>query len=131
MKNRVVYTERKVYNKYDNNHYMLYLNEEILPEYIPECSNEEQGEPTTGYAYTGNQADGGTLIEATEDSYEQFVSGLIRLKYTADAESAINSNALLSMMDPTHERAVEFKTEWEIFQHYREECKENAKTVLS
>jgi len=128
-----IYKERKKFEKYDNEHYLLYLNERPA-NFIQSSGTQEREtvpEPVPGYSYTGTMPDGGTLIKASRASYEEFVAGLIRLKYTADAENAINANMILSLSDPTHERAEEFKAEWEIFQQYREECKENAKTVIS
>lgn len=34
--NRVIYTERKSFEKYDDKHFIAYLNEEIIPDYVPE-----------------------------------------------------------------------------------------------
>lgn len=134
MENRVIYTEKKAYNKYDESRYMVYLNEEILPDYMPEDLPEDSElrlQPVTGYAYTGTEPDGGTLIEAKFANYDDFVAGLIRLKYTADAESAINSNMILAISDSKNSRAKEFKTEWQAFQTYRDECKAQARLLLS
>lgn len=134
MENRVVYTEEKKYSKYDEGHYMTYLGEEILTDYIPEDLPEDSElrlQPVTGYAYTGTEPDGGTLIEASDANYDDFVAGLIRLKYTPDAESAINSNMLLAVVSPENPRADEFKNEWQAFQNYREECKEISRKLLA
>lgn len=134
MENRVVYTEKKAYNKYDESRYMVYLNEEILTDYIPEDLPEDsplRAQSVTGYAYTGTEQDGGTLIEAKDANYDDFVAGLIRLKYTADAESAINSNMILAISDSKNSRAKEFKIEWQAFQTYRDECKVQARLLLS
>lgn len=129
-----VYKERRKYERYDSEHYLLYLNEQPA-DFISSSGNmqerEKDPEPVPGFSYTGNMPDGGTLIKAPEASYEEFVAGLIRLKYTADAENAINANMILALSDPGHERTAEFKAEWEVFQLYREECKENAKAVLA
>ena len=131
---KVVYTEEKKYSKYDEGHYMIYLGEEILTDYIPEDLPEDSElrlQPVTGYAYTGTEPDGGTLIEASDANYDDFVAGLIRLKYTPDAESAINSNMLLAVVSPVNPRADEFKDEWQAFQNYREECKEISRKLLA
>lgn len=129
-----VYSEKRKFEKYDSEHYLLYLNEQPA-DFISSSGTMQEGvpdpEPVPGFSYTGNMPDGGTLIKASRASYEEFVSGLIRLKFTADAENAINANMILSLSDPGHERAAEFKAEWEVFQQYREECKENAKAVLA
>ena len=79
---KVTYLDRKKYEKYDDNHFIVYLNEEIIPDYVPETITEgrEVPEPCTAYAYSGSEKDGGTIIEATSASYDDFVAGLVRLK---------------------------------------------------
>lgn len=132
MDNKVIYTEKKAYNKFDEGRYMLYLNEEIVPDYVPEkLSGEENPEPITGYAYTGSELDGGTLIQAKEANYDNFVSGLIRLRYSADSEAAIQANMIVALNDPENTRVDEFREEWNTFQAYRAQCKEVAKALLA
>lgn len=64
METRAIYTERKTFVRYDDNHYLLYLNEEVLENHVPEGhGGEPEPEPCTAYAYTGTCEDGGTLIE--------------------------------------------------------------------
>lgn len=76
METRAIYTERKTFVKYDDNHYLLYLNEEVLENHVPEGhGGEPEPEPRVAYAYTGTCEDGGTLIEAADATYERFVSG--------------------------------------------------------
>lgn len=45
METRAIYTERKTFVKYDDNHYLLYLNEEVLENHVPEGHG---GEPEPG-----------------------------------------------------------------------------------
>ena len=133
MKHRIVHTEKKTYNKYDTDHYLLYLGEEILDNYIPGDIPEDselKSLPITGYAYTGDQPDGGTLIQANESTYEAFVDGLIRNRYTQSEVEAIQANTLLSLTDPGNVRAEEFRQEWAAYQEYREKCKADAKAIL-
>ena len=67
METRAIYTERKTFVKYDDNHYLLYLNEEVLENHVPEGhGGEPEPEPRVAYAYTGTCEDGGTLIEAAD-----------------------------------------------------------------
>ena len=132
MENRVIYTERKTYNKYDQEHYIIYLREEIIQDYIPENLPEDcEPVPVIGYAYTGNHPDGGTIIQAHEATYEAFVSGLIRQRYMQNEVEAIQSNMLLALTDPGNDRAMEFRSEWETYQQLRQECKTNASTLLN
>lgn len=87
----VCYIQRKNYVKFDNEHYLLYLNEEKA-----EVKNEETGEGVQGFAYTGNHPDGGTLVEAKDVTDEnrraKFVAGLIGTEYDIDSQIAILAN---------------------------------------
>ena len=77
--------------KFDNEHYLLYLNEEEA-----EVKNEETGESVQGFAYTGSHPDGGTLVEAKDVTDEnrraKFVAGLIGTEYDIDSQIAILAN---------------------------------------
>ena len=95
------YTQRKNYVQFDENHTVLYLNEQPC-----EIPNEETGESVSGFSYTGNMPDGGTLIETkdvTDDNRRaKFVAGLIGTEYDIDAQIAILVNG-----DDTNEHADE------------------------
>lgn len=46
METRAIYTERKTFVKYDDNHYLLYLNEEVLENHVSEGhGGEPEPEP--------------------------------------------------------------------------------------
>ena len=124
---RKIYFDRKKHIKYDDNHYLLYLNEEVLENYTPETMQGGTAQPTTAYAYTGDFEDGGTMIEATEATYDAFVSGLVRKKYSADRVEAITLNKLSG----DKERNIEFEKEFKELENYRNECKAAAKLVLA
>ena len=51
------YNERKKFEIYDGSHVLLYLNEQAT-----ELTNEETGDKTEGYSYTGDMPDGSTII---------------------------------------------------------------------
>jgi len=127
--NKQVYSEKRTFIKYDNEHYLLYLNEENV-EYTPQIEENEKSTPIPGYSYTGDMEDGGTLVEAKSATYPEFVNGLIRKQYDASAESAIQSNRLIALIEPEHERSEEYIANWNNFQDYREQCKKQAKAVL-
>ena len=129
-----IYPKKKTFSKFDEKHFIVYLNEEQA-DYVPSLSGMEQREgenvePVPGYSYSGPLVDGGTMIEAKEACYAEFVSGLLRLSYSADAESAILANMTVALSEPKNERAAEFKTEWKAFQAKREECKQLAHRLL-
>ena len=121
METRAIYTERKTFVKYDDNHYLLYLNEEVLENHVPEGhGGEPEPEPCTAYAYTG------TLIEAADATYERFVSGLVRTRYSADRVEAITLNKLGS----DTARMAEFEAEFEELERYRSDCKARVRALL-
>lgn len=119
--NKVSYNERKNYVKFDDGHYLLYLNEETA-----EITNEETGETSEGYSYEGLQPDGSTLIEAsgvTEDNRRsKFVAGLIGNEFDMDAQVAILANN-----GDTTEHAEEMAA----FKAYRTQCKTAVDELLA
>jgi len=108
------YTQKKTFSKYDGGHYLLYLNEKATTKVV-----EEGEDPVPGFEYTGNFDDGGTMIKATEATYDQFVSGLIRTRYSADQVEAI----LLNIQSNDPDRMAEFQQELDTLNAYRDECK--------
>lgn len=131
----VIYPAKRTYEKFDNEHYMLYLGEKsakYTPAGVMEASEDQEPvKPVNGFSYTGDQEDGGTLIKAGEATYDAFVSGLIRKRYSADEVEAIQSNMIIALKNPESERTADFNQDWEEFQAYRAECKTLAKTVLN
>ena len=123
--NTVIYPAKRSYIRYDDNHFLLYLNEEVIEDYLPEDA-EEGVEPATVYSYTGSSTDGGTLISAKIDTYEAFVSGLVRTRYSSDQVDAI----LLNVQSNNPERAVEFQQELDDLNAFREECKQIAASLI-
>ena len=127
METRAIYTERKTFVKYDDNHYLLYLNEEVLENHVSEGhGGEPEPEPRVAYAYTGTCEDGGTLIEATSASYDSLVSGLIRREYSADRVEAITLNKL----SWENERKAKFEAEFACLERYRNDCKARVRALL-
>lgn len=118
---KVSYIGRKNFVKFDDKHYMLYLNEEQA-----EVKNEETGDAVQGYAYTGSQPDGGTLVEAkgvTDDNRRaKFVAGLIGTEYDIDSQIAILANG-----NDTDQHAQELKD----FEDTRRMVKETIDELLA
>lgn len=129
------YPERKTFVSFDHEQFLLYLGETPVT-YVPETAKIADGEsevapePVDGFSYTGTHPDGGTLIKAKEATYEAFVSGLIRKRYSADEAEALQANMLETLVNKENPRAAEFTQKWEEFQEYRDECKASAKAVL-
>lgn len=118
---KVSYIGRKNFVKFDDEHYLLYLNEEQA-----EVKNEETGDIMQGYAYTGSQLDGGTLVEAkdvTDDNRRaKFVAGLIGTEYDIDSQIAILANG-----NDTDQHAQELKD----FEDNRRVVKETIDELLA
>ena len=81
---------RQSYMKYDNNHYLLFLNEQEAEQ------TNEIGEKIKGYTYTGPRQDGSTIIEATgltpENIRGKFIAGILGLEYSIDDQIALLAN---------------------------------------
>ncbi|KAA6351211.1 hypothetical protein EZS27_001357 [termite gut metagenome] len=128
----VNYPEKKTYEKYDNEHFLLYLGEQQVT-YLPQADAMSAGEVAEieGYSYTGDIENGGTLIKASQADYGSFVSGLIRTKYSSNDVEALQGNMLLAVANPDSEKSKGYKQDWEEFQSFRNECKKNAKKILN
>lgn len=115
------YTERKNFEKFDDSHVLLYLNEQP-----GEVTNPETGESAPGYSYTGDQADGSTMIAAEgvtdENRRDKFVAGLIGLHYDLDAQIATLANGA-----DTPEHAAELTQ----FATLRKQCKGEVDELLA
>ena len=119
-----VYLQRMKHQKYDDNRHILYLNEEKIEGYVPESDQEgEETKPCTAYSYEGPELDGGTIINADKANYDDFVAGLVRLKYSQNQVEAI----LLNYGDGSEEHLAEYNE----LQLYRKECKQIAAEVLA
>lgn len=122
--NRAIYLDRRKFDKFDDNHFIVYLNEETIPEYVPEMmEGQPEPEPCTAYAYSGSEKDGGTIIEATSAQYDDFVAGLVRLKFSQNQVEAI----LCNQGDGNDEHLAEYNA----LQLYRKDCKAVAAELLA
>lgn len=122
--NRVIYTERKRFAKFDNNRYIVYLDEEIVTGYVPEVMDgQPEPEPITAYAYTGTEKDGGTFIEATSPDRDSLINGIIRANYTQSEEDAIKTHQIELLRNPGIEKADSYNQEWIAFNEIREKAK--------
>lgn len=109
------YTDRKTFVKYDDNHYLLYLDEQEAQVEQPE------GEAVPGYSYTGSNEDGGTMIEAKEATRAAFIAGLIRTRYSQNDVEAI----VLNNLEPEQR-----ESELAELQAFRTDCKSKVDEML-
>lgn len=118
------YLLRMSYVKYDDNHYLLYLNEKRVDDYHPDNAGESAGDnkTVTAYSYEGDEPDGSTKIEAKSANYKDFVTGIVRMKYSQNDVEAI----LCNHGDGNAEHAKEYDD----FQAWREQAKVWANEIL-
>lgn len=122
--NKAIYSEPRTFEKYDNARFIVYLNQEIIPDYVPEVMHSEQPpEPVTAYAYTGTEVDGGTLIETTSSDRDSLINGIIRSRYTQSEEDAIKTHQIELLKDAGIAKAAEYEAEWAEFNAVREMAK--------
>lgn len=122
--NKAIYLDRRKFDKFDDNHFIVYLNEETIPEYVPGVmEGQPEPEPCTAYAYSGSEKDGGTIIESTSAQYDDFVAGLVRLKFSQNQVEAI----LCNQGDGNNEHLAEYNA----LQLYRKDCKAVAAELLA
>lgn len=117
--NRVIYYRPMTFSRYNDTQFLVYLNEEVIDKYVPEDAPEDF-EPVTAYAYTGTEADGGTLISAADDSRDSLINGILRTRYSQTEEDAIKTHQIIRLSDPNCEKADEYANEWNVFNVERE-----------
>ena len=112
--------QRQTYIKYDDSHYLLFLNEQAA-----EQEDEFSGK-ISGYTYTGPLVEGSTLIEATgvtsENIRGKFIAGLLGLEYSIDDQIALLANG---------EDSEQHSEEWAAFHRARREAKKAVDDLLS
>lgn len=123
--NRAIYYRPMTFSRFNDTQCLVYLNEEVIDKYIPEDAPEDF-EPVTAYAYTGTETDGGTLIDAADDSRDSLINGIIRSHYSQTEEDAVKTHQIIRLSDPNCDKSDEYASEWAAFNVERE----NAITVV-
>jgi len=127
---RAIHTSRLKYSVYDSLHLLVYLSEEVLTGYIPDVYDGDTPPAITGYAYTGDQRDGGTLVPATSIDRDTLINALIRTKYSQTEEDAVKTHQIILLLDATCENASEYTSEWVSFCTHRNYCITEADRLL-
>lgn len=118
--NRKIYTERKTFVRYDDSRYMVYLNEEVVNDYVPETgAGEHSPEPVTGYVYTGTEPDGGTLVVSADAGRDSLINGIIRSRYSQTEEDAVKTHQIELLRDGSLAKGAAYEEEWEAFNAFR------------
>lgn len=115
--NKVVYRERRSYLKYDEQHIIGYLNEEIVKDFQPETQEgEKQPDKFDGFAYEGEETDGGTILECSKPNDRgELINAVIRYRYSLSEELAIHRHH--------EENALEEVEEWKVYNEFCEKAK--------
>ena len=116
-----IYTQKKTFEKYDDKHYLLYLNEEVIEGYVPE----------TAYQYEGPEIDGGTMVEATASDRDSLINGLLRTRYSQTAEDAIKTHQIEVLTDSENPKAEEYRAEWGEFNAFRKSAIASVDSILA
>lgn len=118
-KHSFIYTERRTFGKFDANSIIGYLEEERVPDFLPEGAEQ----PTLGYKYTGTEKDGGTVMPCIDPtSYPEVTNAIIRSKFSESDEMAIHRH---HSNDPE-----EYAEEWQEYNDFCESAKALAKDWL-
>ena len=119
-----VYPQPMSFMKFDRNHIIGYLNEEVIEGYTPEgAMDDETPEPMTGYSYTGTEKDGGTLLPCEDPSdYGELTNAIIRSRFSESNEIAIQRHY---SNDP-----VAYADEWRDYNDFCEAAKVRARSWL-
>ena len=127
---RQIYLDRKSYIKFEDKKYAVYLNEEIVHDYMPEHGDSDV--PVTAYSYEGPMRDGSTIIDAVDDSRDSLINGIIRSKFSQSEEDAIKTHQLQVLRgDINDDQKRLYDEEWKAFNDYREFAKASVDAWLA
>lgn len=120
----VAYSHKMRPSQYDEGHFICYLNERPA-----DYKADEQSAAISGYAYTGDMPDGGTLVACDELSRDKLINAVIRTRYSQTQEDAIKTHRLnaiaekigISATQMGMEKAEEYEQEWNEFEKFRTE----------
>ena len=113
---RHVYQNQRTYLKYDEQHIIGYLNEEVIDNFTPQQNATENGENQEpwpkAFAYTGTETDGGTVMKCENPGdYGEVANAIIRSKYSESQEMAIQRHAINGDYSESAQEYVEYN-EW-------------------
>lgn len=127
-----VYPQRRLPVRYDQTHFLCYLNETEA-----ECKADEDAEAVQGYSYTGDMEDGSTLVECDELDRSKLINAVIRSKYLQTEEDAIKTHQLQVLLSETGlveldaDKISQYQEEWAAFEEFRSEAIELVDDWLS
>ena len=120
--NKQIYLRPMTFSRYDAKRCLVYLNEEVIENHVP-ADAPEDFKPVAAYAYSGSESDGGTLIDAADDSRDSLVNGIIRSRYSQSEEDAIKTHQIELLKNADIDKAEDYEAEWVEFNAFREKAK--------
>ena len=116
------YAERKTFFPFGKGQIIAFLNEEEVPNWVQDNAPEGAA-PVTGYRYTGERKDGGTVLPCEDSTdYGHVTNAIIRSRYTQSEELAIHRHYVSSFED--------YQDEWAEYNGFCEMAKTMAKRWL-
>lgn len=118
------YRERRTFEKFDDGHYAVFLNEvETMVPVTTGMGNEDQEvEQVPGFEYDGTEKDGSTLIVAENSDRDSLINGIIRSRYSQTSEDAVKTHRiqLIGGEITDDDKKAEYEAEWSAFNDFRE-----------
>ncbi len=99
--------QQRTFNIYDAEHVIIYPNEEIDDNYqFESMGDKEKPKPTKVYIYTGEERDGGYIVQCADPTdCHELTNAIIRTRYSISDELALQRH---------HQEDAESNTEeWE------------------
>lgn len=132
MKKNIYYTRRS-YERYDAEHFIIYLNEKVIENHTELKEDGKESEPRTAYEYQGTENDGGTIVQCSEATRDNLIDAIIRSRYSQSQENAIKTHRLQVIAQEVDNKAKqsELSKEWEAFNQWRESAKQQVDSWLN
>lgn len=118
-----VYPQRRSPVKYDQTHYLVYLNESEA-----EYKADDDADAVSGYSYTGDMDDGSTLVECDELDRDKLINAVIRTQYLQTQEDMLKTHQLQVLMNEAGlssldaDKVTQYQEEWAAFETFRSEA---------
>ena len=121
---KATYRERRTFEKFDDGHYAVFLNEEttMMPESTGMTGEEQEVAQVQGFAYDGTEKDGSTIIVAENADRDSLINGIIRSRYSQTSEDAVKTHRiqLIGGEITDDSKKAEYEAEWSAFNDFRE-----------
>lgn len=118
------YRDRRTFEKFDDGHYAVFLNEKekMVPITTGMGNEDQEVEQVPGFEYDGTEKDGSTLIVAENSDRDSLINGIIRSRYSQTSEDAVKTHRLqlIGGEITDDDKKAEYEAEWSAFNNFRE-----------